>query len=139
MPKSHSVVFVHFVWATWDRTPSITSEIQPLVFSAMREEAVRLSCIVIAAGGVADHVHILLQLPATLCVADAAKHIKGASAFVINQSRIAETHFKWQGSYSAFSVSRWDVKKVANYIANQEQYHASNTAKAELEIDNTSH
>ena len=138
MPKSHSVVFIHLVWSTWDRMPLITSEIKSLVFSALRKEAERLGCIVVAANGIADHVHLLLQLPATLCVADAAKHIKGASAFVVNQSGAASAHFKWQGSYSAFSVSRWDVRKVADYIANQETHHSNNTAKPELENDTAS-
>ena len=133
MAKSYSVIYVHFVWATWDRLPLLSDEIEVMLFDAMRAEAERLSCGVVAAGGVADHVHLLLQLPATLCVADAAKHIKGASAFVANESRVADSHFKWQGSYSAFSISRWDIKKVTDYIVRQKEHHAAGTTKPSLE------
>jgi hypothetical protein len=42
--------------------------------------------------------------------------------------------FKWQGSYAALSVSRWDVRKIANYIARQHEHHVQGTALDALEL-----
>ena len=110
----------------------IDGDNEALLYGSIVDEAERLGCVVIAAGGVADHVHLLVQIPATLSVADVAKHVKGASAFVMNKAAQAQ-HFKWQGSYSAFSVSRWDLREVGDYICNQKQNHTNGTTKPALE------
>jgi phage terminase Nu1 subunit (DNA packaging protein) len=41
--------------------------------------------------------------------------------------------FKWQGSYGAFTVSRWDVDAVAKYIQRQKEHHATGNLRQELE------
>lgn len=41
----------------------------------------------------------------------------------INQNKLCATHFAWQESASAFSVSKSDINKVCKYILNQPQHH----------------
>jgi len=36
MPNSHTEVYVHFVWATWDRKPLITPDIEPRLYNCIR-------------------------------------------------------------------------------------------------------
>lgn len=52
--------------------------------------------------------------------------------------------FYWQDGYAAFSVSRWDIDKIAAYIDNQKEHHRRTTfqdevrellAKHEMEYD----
>lgn len=38
----------------------------------------------------------------------------------------------WSKGYGAFSVSHWDISKVAEYIANQEEHHRVESMADEL-------
>lgn len=92
-----------------------------------------MRCIVLALNGMLDHVHILLVIPSTVSIADLAKQLKGASSHFVNEVLRPEMPFKWQGSYGAFTVSRWDVDKIGGYVQNQKQHHADATLLSEWE------
>ena len=65
-------------------------------------------------GGVADHVHLLVGLRATHCLADFMRELKKASS-----TWAAEKHeqlFTWQEGYSAFTVSWTHIESVRQYI-----------------------
>jgi hypothetical protein len=70
--------------------------------------------------GVADHVHLLVSLPATLAVADAVRVVKARSSV---WARSRERSFAWQAGYAAFSVSQSKVVQVRRYIAEQQEHH----------------
>jgi putative transposase len=63
MRSPHLELYVHLVWATWDRLPLITPELEPRLYAALVQQARTLSSVPLAIGGIADHVHLLLQLP----------------------------------------------------------------------------
>ncbi len=94
-----------------------------------------LGATIIALGGVADHVHLLVRLPLTISVAQAVKDIKGSSGHLL--ARIAmerDTFFKWQGSYGAFSVSFRDLDMIVEYINHQEEHHAQRSLIPDWEL-----
>jgi REP element-mobilizing transposase RayT len=74
----------------------------------------------VAAGGTANHVHLLLDLPTTVPIAQALQHLKGSSAHWLNS---ATTPFAWQQGYGAFAIGQSQRETVLAYIANQEQHH----------------
>lgn len=86
----------------------------------------------LALGGIEDHVHLLARMPKSVLVPDVAKRAKGASSHLATHM-LNRLGFKWQESYSAFSVSRWDVPKITEYIRNQEEHHRMHTTKTALE------
>jgi len=49
--------------------------------------------------------------------------IKGESSFWVNKNKLIPGKFEWQDDYMAYSVSDSIVKRVRNYIANQEEHH----------------
>lgn len=126
-------LYVHLIWSTWNRWPLITAEIERAVYREMEQEAVRLNCKVLAVGGVDDHVHLLLEMPPTAALSDVVKQIKGASSLFVNDTLQPAQHFKWQGAYAAFTVSRWDVDNIIGYIQRQKEHHAAGTTKKSLE------
>jgi len=73
-------------------------------------------------GGVADHVHLLLGLRATHCLADVVREIKTASSRWIHEE-LRMPRFGWQEGYGAFTVSRSNVQAVRDYIATQPEHH----------------
>ncbi len=133
MRRNRIAIFIHFVWATWDRLPLITPELEERLYRNIASSAVSLSAKVLAINGVPNHVHVLLAMPSTVTIADMVKKMKGTSSHFVNDQLHPETGFKWQGYYSAFSVSRWDLPKIINYIKNQKTHHASDDLWDDLE------
>jgi hypothetical protein len=71
-------------------------------------------------GGVADHVHLLVGLKATHCLADFMRELKKASSVWVHEE-IRERGFAWQEGYAAFTVSATARAAVRGYIAKQEE------------------
>lgn len=111
----------------------ITPDIERRLYREIESEAVKMRCIVLAVNGIEDHVHAALIIPTILTIADPVKQIKGASSHFVNEVLRPEMPFKWQGSYGAFTVSRWDVDKIVAYVKNQKQHHADTTLLPEWE------
>jgi putative transposase len=63
---SHVSSYFHCVFSTAERRPIITPEIRERLWSYMGGIAGRNEMKAIQTGGTADHVHLLLSLPATL-------------------------------------------------------------------------
>ncbi|HEY3332189.1 MAG TPA: IS200/IS605 family transposase [Capsulimonadaceae bacterium] len=132
MKDSHVELYAHIVWTTSGCEPTITSTVQPVVYSAIEHECTKLGVALLAIGGIEDHVHILVQMPHSVMVPILMQRAKGVSARVANELPGGPT-LLWQRGYGAFSISRWDVERVARYIANQRRHHAENTSIRILE------
>jgi putative transposase len=84
---------------------------------------------VLSAGGTANHVHLLIALPATIALASAVQALKA------NSSRWIGEHgfdFAWQEGYAAFSVSASNVGVVKQYIAHQPEHHVKHSFEDEF-------
>ena len=73
-----------------------------------------------AIGGMEDHIHLLLQFPPTLMIADAIKTIKANSSGWMSDEI---GRFAWQQGYGGFGVSKSNIAAVVRYIQNQERHH----------------
>ncbi|MEM9162375.1 MAG: IS200/IS605 family transposase [Cyanobacteria bacterium P01_F01_bin.4] len=134
MRANFTQLYIHCVWATWNRHPLITPNIRNSVYGSITHSAQDLGCTVIAIGGIADHIHLLTSLPTTLTVARLIKNVKGTSSHLINQEVNPNQFFKWQGSYAAFSVSRRGLDPVSHYIQNQENHHRQKSPTSDWEL-----
>lgn len=126
-------LYLHCVWATWDRLPLITSQIEAQLYSAIQAKCKELKCEPFAIGGIEDHIHLLVRFPTTLAVATLVKEVKGASSHLVTHAITPTEFFKWQGGYGAFTVSKDMVPKIVAYILNQKQHHATNKILEEWE------
>jgi REP element-mobilizing transposase RayT len=85
----------------------------------------------VAVGGMDDHVHILLSLPATITLAKAAQLVKGGSSLWIHETFPNQRNLAWQEGYGAFTVSVSQLDKTIAYINNQEAHHRKKTFQEE--------
>ena len=74
-----------------------------------------------AVGGVEDHVHLLVGLRATHCLAEFLRELKKASSAWILKNH--DPQFNWQDGYSAFTVSATHLGPARKYIIGQEEHH----------------
>ena len=125
--NSHVEIYLHFVWATWDRESFILPDWERDLWRELRSEVIKQNCRLLALGGTDNHVHVLVQFRSTLTVADFMQHVKGASSLWVNDQIQPNFHFKWQGAYGVFSVGHAEVPGIIAYIKNQKQHHAQGT------------
>jgi putative transposase len=122
MPQSFSALHCHVIFSTKHRQPQITGEMQPRLFEYIGGILRSNSSALIAAGGIPDHVHLLISLGRTLAIADAVRLVKtNSSGWVHDELHVPD--FQWQNGYGAFAVSYSNIDSVQSYLANQEQHH----------------
>jgi REP element-mobilizing transposase RayT len=86
----------------------------------------------LAIGGVADHVHVLLSLPATMPVSKAMQLLKGNSSKWIHETFPALRACGWQEGYGAFSIDVSGIEETRLYIRDQEEHHRTRTYREEV-------
>jgi putative transposase len=130
----HSYVscLMHVVFSTKDRRRLITPAQQPQLWSYLGGIARNNKMKALQVGGVEDHVHILLSLPATLDVAKAVQLLKGNSSKWIHETFADGRGFEWQKGYGAFSIGISGVADTIAYIENQAEHHRRVTFEEEL-------
>jgi putative transposase len=134
MRRNFTQLYVHLIWATWDRLPLITPNIKEQIYNVISYECKQLGCSVVAIGGTEDHVHLLTGFPANVAISELVKQIKGSSSHCVMNQIQPNEFFKWQGSYAAFSVNHQDLNEIAAYIQNQTTHHQNQTLIPNWEI-----
>jgi REP-associated tyrosine transposase len=101
---SFTSCLVHCVWSTKNREPLLGSDLRDRLSSYLGGIARENKIKALAIGGAADHVHILVSLPATLSLAKAIQLLKGNSSKWIRETFPKMHSFAWQEGYGAFSI-----------------------------------
>ncbi len=132
MSHSFTSQLRHCVFSTKERRPFITPEIQPRLFQYIggiaRENKMKL----LTAGGVDDHVHLLISFPSTISVAKGMQLIKGGSSKWIHETFPQNYMFAWQEGYGAFSISISDIERTTECINHQPEHHGKMDFKTEF-------
>jgi REP-associated tyrosine transposase len=122
MPSTHLSLHYHVIFSTKDRVPLIEPTWSPRLHAYLGGVARNVECVAEAVGGVADHVHLLLSLRATHCLADVVRDVKSVSSLWVHEE-IGIRKFQWQEGYGAFTVSPSQREQVPDYITRQEEHH----------------
>src|ERR1051326_7077497 len=96
---------VHFVWATHERLPLITAEIERDVYRYIEKVCQDDKCDVLAVGGIPDHIHLLVAMSNTVSLSALMQHIKGGSSRFISHKLKPGQWFAWQAHYAAFCLA----------------------------------
>jgi REP element-mobilizing transposase RayT len=122
----------HCVFSTKERRPLIKPELRERLWPFLGGIARQNKMKAIEIGGVEDHIHVLLSLPATMTVSKALQLIKGGSSKWVHESFPNQREFAWQAEYGAFSVSVSQLDKTIEYIRGQEIHHRKMTFQEEF-------
>lgn len=131
--KPYTEVYLHLIWATYDRLPLIRPTHETRLYAAIWEKALELRCDPIAIGGTEDHVHLLCRLHPTVSISHLVQMVKGVSSHHMSFLMDDGVKFRWQGSYGVFSVHARAVPTVRAYVQNQRKHHADQTTHATWE------
>jgi len=131
MANSYVSLYIHIVFSTKGRQAMIPPDLQNRLWAYMGGIARENHMKALSVGGMQDHVHILLSLPATLPVAKAVQLIKGGSSKWVNDTFTGVKKFTWQEGYGAFSVNVFLLEDTIRYIESQGEHHKRKTFREE--------
>ena len=123
--------YFHCVFSTKERRPLITPALRERLWPFLGGIARQHKMKALEIGGVADHLHLLLSLPATLSPAKAMQLLKGGSSKWVHETFPEHRLFGWQEKYGAFSVSVSQLDRIIGYIQGQEAHHRTRSFQAE--------
>jgi REP element-mobilizing transposase RayT len=86
--------------------------------------------ILLAAGGIPNHLHLLLAPPPTVPLSKVMQDLKGNSSRWMNQRGVK---FAWQEGFGAFGVSQSKKDAIVQYIASQAEHHRKWTFEQEYQ------
>ena len=120
---SYRQVLYHHVLGTKGRKSTISEEhcqeLYKYIWGIVKNKGCRLYRI----NGIADHIHLLTDLPPTICLADLIKDIKVGSSKWMKTNRSFPYWEGWADGYGSFTLSLKDVNRVADYIKGQKEHH----------------
>lgn len=131
---SFNSCLMHCVFSVKERRPLLTPEIRqrlwPYLGGIARENGMKA----LAIGGVADHVHVLLSVPATLAVSKAMQLLKGNSSKWLRETfaGLRRDGFAWQEGFGAFSIGVSGLEDTVEYIRTQEEHHRQRSFREEV-------
>ena len=130
MAHKYPNILIHLVFSTKERANLIPADLFPRLAKYFGGIGRNHGLPVLAAGGIFNHIHLLVALPSDMTPAKAVQVLKANSSRWIRQHGIA---FAWQEAYGAFSVSSSNKAAVASYIENQADHHRVRSYESEFE------
>jgi len=117
-------LYVHLTWTTLQRQPLINHGVADFLRRFLPREAKRHGARLLASGIVADHVHVVLQLPPVTNIPRLIQGLKGASARLANRDGLMpRAPLRWAEGYDLRSVGVRQLGTVLAYVENQAARH----------------
>ena len=132
MPQSFACLNCHIIFSTKNREPVIMPDFAPRLYQYIGGIAHNTGNTLMAAGGMPDHIHLLVSLGRESCMADVVRDIKSNSSRWIHETVANLRGFAWQSGYGAFAVSYSSLVQVRQYIADQQEHHRVRTFQEEF-------
>ena len=124
MPQSFASIHLHIIFSTKDRAPMIDPDLAPRLFDYIGGIVRERGCKLIEAGGMPDHVHLLVSVNREVTVSGLVRDIKANSSAWVHEIFPGRL-FAWQSGYGSFSVSQSLLPSAQAYIQNQTKHHAT--------------
>jgi REP element-mobilizing transposase RayT len=129
---SFTSVHAHLIWSTKGREKLIRESFQNDLYAYVGGILKKRKHVLIAAGGIEDHIHLLVAMHQTQSIADCVRDVKSNSSMWIHKTQPNLSCFAWQTKYGAFSVSKSSIDDVTRYITNQKEHHKHVSYKDEF-------
>ena len=120
---SKVAAYYHIVFCTKAREMTIPKDRREDMYRFMWKEIKDLNCRLFRIGGIANHVHILIDLHPSVALADLMKNVKGRSSTWMGRTQGFLSFKGWASEYFASTVSPENRFAVADYIRGQEKHH----------------
>jgi len=128
---SYTQTYYHIVLRTHRCIPAIVEEYERELYSYINGFIKNKGCYLYRIGGMPEHVHLFVSLPATLAMSKFVQELKVSSSKWLK----ANPHFPlfdgWTKEYAGFTKSLREKDRIVRYIAGQKAHHRRVTFKEE--------
>ncbi len=132
MPQSFGCLNYHLIFSTKHRRPCLADGTLDRLFEYIGGIFRSNNGLLLAAGGMPDHVHLLASVSREMSIAEAMRLIKTNSSGWMHETFPDQQEFSWQTGYAAFTVSYSNIESVREYLARQEEHHRVRTFQEEF-------
>ena len=130
---SYVRLLYHIIFRPRCSEPVISAEHEEMLYRYIWGFAREKGAVLYRIGGMPDHIHLFVQLPATMAVADFVRDMKIASSGYMKEHRKEFPLFDgWAKAYCSLSYSESEKDSVVNYIRNQKAHHSRVSFRDEL-------
>ncbi len=124
-PHVKSCLMYHFVWCTKYRAKILTESIRPLCRDLIRQTCKRHELIIDHGKVAIDHVHLVIQCPASKSPSQIMHDVKGCVAhdLLSIHPELTAAHPKgnlWARGFYVASVGKVDPEIIENYLSEHE-------------------
>lgn len=122
MASTLTKILLHVTFSTKQRESTIATEVEADLYSYIGGICRRMQSSLLAMGGTADHVHLMISLGKTIALSDLMMVVKRDSSKWMKE-RGRTKQFAWQDGYFAFSIGESGVRGLRAYISRQKEHH----------------
>lgn len=132
MAQTLTRLLVHTIFSTKNRANLIKPDIGPSLYAYIGGICRNADSPLLAAGGTANHLHLLMSLSKSRSLADLMMHVKKDSSKWIKTQAAYFADFQWQEGYGGFTIGESQVDDLKRYIDRQKEHHRATTFEEEL-------
>lgn len=129
--STHHGILLHVVFSTKYRKPWLHEKWRDDLYAYIGGIVKDHKSILLKAGGIEDHVHLLLRIHPEFAISKTVQLLKANSSKWINETRKTSRRFEWQRGHGAFSVSQSMSETVKQYIETQIEHHRNQSFQSE--------
>ena len=130
---SYTNLLYHIVIRTKRSEPTIPIDHERDLYMYFFTFIKAYDCRIYRIGGMPDHIHLLVSMRSTLCLADFMRDMKTAtSKFMKSHKEDFPMFDRWESEYFACTVSPGQKDAVIEYIKNQKEHHKGVNSRDEI-------
>ena len=130
--STYTQIYYHIVFSTKNRQSVLVAGRREKMFRFVWGIIKNKKCRLYRVNGIEDHLHILISLHPTVCLADLVKDIKTGTAKWVKENKMFPGFSNWQTGYGAFTHSHKELDGLVAYIKGQEEHHRTVSFMDEL-------
>ena len=132
---SYTKLIYHIIFRTKYSEPSICFENEEHLYRCIWHFVNEKKCVLHRVNGMPDHIHLLVELPATYAVSVFVRELKNTThKFIDDHKQLFPTFYAWSVGYCALTYSNNEKQKIIEYIKNQKIHHQTINFEDEIKL-----
>ena len=121
---SYTYSYYHIIFHTLHNIPAIDEMHEKSLYGYIWGICKNKNVTLIRIGGMPNHLHLMVNMPSTLSLADFVRELKNSTNKWLKRNPNFPLFQGWSEGYAGLSCGPNDVDRVVNYIMNQKQHHS---------------
>ncbi len=131
---SYTTCYYHVIFHTLHNVPAIDTQHEETLYKYIWGLCQNKGVFLHQVGGTQNHLHLLVDLPPQLSLADFVKILKVSTNHWLKGNQLFPLFAGWASGYAGLSYAKEDIPNIINYIKNQKQHHCTISWEEELRL-----